>query len=169
MNERSSEMKATYDDKRVEIRAVGESDIDKCYSVISQLRPYLTDQAAWNERAKGLLADGYRMLAAWEGEEVVAMAGYRLNDNLIYGRFLYIDDLVSDEQKRGAGLGARLLDALQKIGRDAECHYMVLDTAVTNVEARKFYRREGLMDLAVGFIKPLDEASAENLRQYAEA
>lgn len=161
-------MKAFSKDDRFEVRSVDDSQIEACFPVISQLRPYLTDPAAWFDRAKALRAGGYKILAMWEENTVVAMAGYRLGDNMIYGKFLYIDDLITDEQKRGSGLGALLLEELQKIGRLADCHYMVLDTAATNTEARRFYRREGLMELAVGFIKPLNKASAQNLRQYAE-
>lgn len=151
-----------------EVASVDEGQTEACFPIISQLRPYLTDQATWVERAKVLRAGGYKILAVWEKNVVVAMAGYRLNDNMIYGRFLYIDDLVTDERMRGLGLGTRLLEELEKIGRVADCHYIVLDTAATNTDARRFYQREGLMDLAVGFIKPLNEASAENLRQYAD-
>ncbi len=161
-------MTAFSKDDRFEVTSVDEDQIAACFPIISQLRPYLTDQAAWVERAEVLRAGGYQILAVWEKNEVIAMAGYRLNDNMIYGRFLYIDDLVTDERKRGSGLGARLLEELQGIGRLADCHYMVLDTAATNTDARRFYQREGLMDLAVGFIKPLNDASAKNLRQYAD-
>jgi hypothetical protein len=31
---------------------------------------------------------GYRVLAAWDGDRVAAIAGYRVMENLIHGRFL---------------------------------------------------------------------------------
>lgn len=161
-------MNAFPKDDRFEVKSVEEAQTEACFSVISQLRPYLHDPAAWRDRATALRAGGYRIMAVWEDDTVVAMAGYRLGDNMIYGKFLYIDDLVTDARKRGLGLGALLLEKLQETGRREDCQYMVLDTAATNTQARRFYQREGLMDLAVGFIKPLNEASAENLRQYAQ-
>jgi hypothetical protein len=40
-------------------------------------------------------AEGYRVLATWRGREPVALAGYRIAENLIHGRFIYVDDLVT--------------------------------------------------------------------------
>jgi ribosomal protein S18 acetylase RimI-like enzyme len=98
---------------------------------------------------------GYRVLVAREPERVAAVAGYRITENLIHGRFLYVDDLVTAEGRRGEGLGASLLKELSRIGIEEGCRRLVLDTAAANEKARRFYRREGLQDIVVGFVKPL--------------
>ena len=36
---------------------------------------------------------------------------------------------------------------------------LVLDTAVANTSARRFYAREGLLDVVVGFVKPLEAST----------
>ncbi|HEY4251400.1 MAG TPA: GNAT family N-acetyltransferase [Roseomonas sp.] len=130
-----------------------------CFPVIAQLRPHLKDAAEWVERASGMAADGYRVLAAWEGGRVVAVAGYRMMENLIHGHFLYVDDLVADAGQRGKGLGAALLQELSAIGVDEYCRRLVLDTAATNTNARRFYKREGLVDAVIGFVKPLEQGA----------
>jgi GNAT superfamily N-acetyltransferase len=78
-------------------------------------------------------------------------------ENLIHHRFLHGDDLVSVSAERGKGLGAALLRELSAIARDDHCRRLVLDTAAANTGARRFYAREGLGDLVVGFIKPIEE------------
>lgn len=140
--------------------------IAACLAVISQLRPYLTDMSVWMDRAASLISGGYKILAVWEKDVVVAMAGFRFSDNMIYGKFLYVDDLITDMRKRGSGLGAMLLNELQSCGRAEGCGYLVLDTAATNIEARRFYEREGLKNLALGYLKPLTDQSAKYLEQY---
>jgi ribosomal protein S18 acetylase RimI-like enzyme len=80
-------------------------------------------------------------------------------ENLIHGRFLYVDDLVTADGQRGKRLGAALLKELSTIGVDKNCRRLVLDTAVTNTKARRFYKREGLIDRIVGFMKPLEEVA----------
>jgi ribosomal protein S18 acetylase RimI-like enzyme len=142
------------------------AEVAACFSVISQLRPFLENEEQWVDRAASLMADGYKILAVWQENDVVAMAGYRLNDNMIHGKFLYVDDLVTDEQHRGSGLGALLLSQLQTQGSLENCNCLVLDTAAINVDARRFYKREGLLDLAVGFVKPLNDETARNLEPY---
>jgi GNAT superfamily N-acetyltransferase len=131
-------------------------ELAACFPVILQLRPALKDAAQWVERASDMATAGYRILAAWDGDRALAVAGYRMMENLIHGRFLYVDDLVTLESQRGKGMGAALLLALSDIGADEHCQRLVLDTAAANTNARRFYKREGLLDVVVGFIKPLE-------------
>jgi ribosomal protein S18 acetylase RimI-like enzyme len=135
-------------------------ELAACFPVVRELRPLLKDVAEWVERARAMKAGGYRVLAAWDGarngDRVLAIAGYRVTDNLIHGRFLYVDDLVTAEGERGRGLGAALLTELAAIGTDEGCRRLVLDTAAANTNARRFYKREGLLDLSIGFVKSLE-------------
>jgi len=144
--------------------ARGQDDLAACFPVISQLRPKLKDAAEWVERASGMATYGYRVLAAWEDDRVVALAGYRMMENLIHGHFLYVDDLVTSAEQRGRGLGAALLQELSLVGVDEYCHRLVLDTAAANANARRFYKREGLIDSVIGFVKPLNRASPRDHR-----
>jgi ribosomal protein S18 acetylase RimI-like enzyme len=136
-------------------QAEGAEDFIACFPVISVLRPGLSGVTEWVDYATGMASKGYRVLAAWEGEKVLAVAGYRMMDNLIHGHFLYVDDLVTAEDQRGKGLGAALLKELSAIAASDGCQRLVLDTAAANTNARRFYSREGLMDVVVGFVKPL--------------
>lgn len=136
-------------------QAQGTEDLVACFPVISVLRPGLKGVTEWVDYANGMASKGYRVLAAWQGRQVLAIAGYRIMDNLIHGHFLYVDDLVTAEDQRGKGLGAALLKELSVIAVSDGCQRLVLDTAAANTNARRFYSREGLMDLVVGFVKPL--------------
>lgn len=104
-----------------------------------------------------MAAQRYRLLGAWRGDEPLALAGYRLDENLIYGSFLYVDDLVTHESSRGRNLGARLLDALTESARRAGCAKLVLDTGLSNALAQRFYFRQGLLTSAMRFSKPLEQ------------
>jgi ribosomal protein S18 acetylase RimI-like enzyme len=98
---------------------------------------------------------GYRILAAWCDQDPVALAGYRIEENLIHGQFIYVDDLVTAVEARRAGLGARLLDAVAAEGRTAGCKRLVLDTALDNVLAHRFYYRQGLLARALRFSREI--------------
>ncbi len=139
--------------------AHGPDELKSCFPVISQLRPALKGSEEWVERASEMATEGYRVLAAWEGSRVLAVAGYRIMENLIHDHFLYVDDLITAEGERGKGLGAALLAELSSIARDEYCGRLVLDTAATNVDARRFYKREGLIDAVIGFVKPLEKTA----------
>jgi len=130
-----------------------------CFPVIRQLRPSLHNADDWLDRSWRMAADGYRVLAAWRERRAVAVAGYRVARNLIHGRFLYVDDLVTEPEERGSGLGARLLDELASIAAAAGCDRMVLDTAADNLAARRFFEREGLFGVVTGYVKPLGRSA----------
>ena len=114
-------------------------------TVMRQLRPGLRDAEALLAAMATQRPQGYRLLAAWHDGRAVALAGYRLQDNLIHGHFLYVDDLVTCETARGQGLGERLLSELREIGRSAACNRLLLDTALSNSLAQRFYFRSGLL------------------------
>ena len=131
-----------------------------CYPVMKELRPHLQTEEEFVTRVTRMNGQGYRILAAWEGGVVVALAGYRLEENLVYGRFLYVDDLVAGEKTRGQGWGARLLERLTVVADQAECAKLVLDTGLANARAQRFYFREGLMTGAMRFGKFLKAGAA---------
>ena len=97
----------------IEIRsAESPAELAACFPVMRALRPHVTDASELVGRIQTQAAQGYRLIAAWREQTVVGAAGYRMQENLIRGRFCYVDDLVVAESERRNGIGARLLDAV---------------------------------------------------------
>jgi ribosomal protein S18 acetylase RimI-like enzyme len=137
------------------LRAVTEADLDSCFPLMRQLRPHLTSAADFRDRWRRQSAEGYRLVALWERDGPIALAGYRVTENLVHGRFLYVDDLVTRADCRRGGLGARLLDHLKAEGRARHCAKLVLDTDLGNGLAHRFYYRQGLLAAALRFNQAL--------------
>jgi ribosomal protein S18 acetylase RimI-like enzyme len=137
------------------ILAVGEAEIGACYGLMRQLRPHLKSQdefiARWRRQSDG----GYRIFALWGEGGPAALAGFRVTENLVHGKFLYVDDLVADQSERSRGHGAQLLDKLKEEGRALGCTKLVLDTGLDNFLAHRFYFRQGLLAQALRFNIPL--------------
>ena len=131
----------------------GENDLHLAFPVMQQLRPHLAGEADFIGRVQRMRAEGYRLLGGFDSGQLVALAGYRLQENLVYGRFLYVDDLVTAETQRGQQWGARLLAALQRLAQATGCARLVLDTGLANTRAQHFYSREGLHNSATRFQK----------------
>jgi GNAT superfamily N-acetyltransferase len=141
----------------IEIRpARTPKDLEACFPVLRELRPHLASAAELLSRVERQSDDGYRLLAAWRDDEVVGAAGYRMQENLIRGRFCYVDDLVVAEAGRRGGLGARLLDAVADEARAGGSHWLVLDTSLDNLLGQRFYFRYGMLPGALRFAKALD-------------
>jgi GNAT superfamily N-acetyltransferase len=126
-----------------------------CFDVMRALRPHLADAAAFAAQVRRQAEQGYRLLAAWQDGRVVGLAGYRVQENLLYGRFLYVDDLVAAAEARRLGVGGMLIDALREEARRQGCAHFVLDTALGNALGQRFYFRQGLLARGMHFCQPL--------------
>lgn len=135
-------------------------ELRACFPVMRELRPHLRDEADFLARIERQRAEGYRLMAVWCNGLPVALSGYRLQENLVYGRFLYVDDLIAAGHSRGHRWGARLLDEMESIARSQDCARLVLDTALSNALAQRFYFRQGMLTGAMRFAKPLQDTPA---------
>ncbi len=108
-----------------------------------QLRPQLPSDYAGKMRK--VFADGGRMCVAVAEADVVGVAVFRVYENTYAGLHLYVDDLVTDERRRSAGVGKALLDHMREIARAAGCSSFDLDSGTQRQQAHKFYFREGMV------------------------
>lgn len=125
------------------------------FPLMRELRPHVTSADELLARVARMRRQGYRILGARDKGQLVALAGYRLQENLVYGPFLYVDDLVVTGDSRGGRWGARLLDALAHQGRREGALRLVLDTGLANSLAQRFYFRQGLLTSAIRLDRPL--------------
>jgi GNAT superfamily N-acetyltransferase len=117
------------------------AEITACFPVMVLLRPHLANAEEFAARVARQYAAGYRLFAAWRDGMPIGLAGYRVEENLIHGRFVYLDDLVISEGERRHGIGALLLESVAVEGRRLGCGRLVLDTALDSVLAHRFYYR----------------------------
>lgn len=130
---------------------VSEQDIDACYILMRQLRPHLASVSEFVDRWRLQARQGYRILGLWTDGGPTALAGFRIQENFIHGRFLYVDDLIVNDTERSRGHGARLIERLTAEARATGCRKLVLDTALDNVLGHRFYYRQGLLAMALRF------------------
>jgi GNAT superfamily N-acetyltransferase len=132
----------------VEIHLVqDDAAVRACLPVLAQLRPDLVRQAPAEASARiRRLAQshGYLLAAGYEAGAVRAVAGFRMCENLAWGRFLYVDDLVTDAPFRGRGHGSALLTWLIERAREAGCDELHLDSGAERMDAHRFYEGHGL-------------------------
>ncbi|MGS1031561.1 GNAT family N-acetyltransferase [Burkholderia glumae] len=132
------------------------ADLTAAYDVMRALRPHLAGVDAFVAQLDRQRAEGYRLLAALQGPRVLGLSGYRHQTNLLYGRFVYVDDLVVDPALQRHQIGARLLDATRTIARESGCAHFVLDTGLHMPLAQRFYFRNGMLAKGMHFVEPLN-------------
>ena len=123
--------------------ALTDAEISATFPVVRQLRPHLVEDE-YLRMIRRMQHVGYRLANATENGEVRCVAGYRIVEFLAYGKFLYVDDLVTAEDARSEGCGGRMLDWLAGVAREEGAGSLQLDSGVQRHEAHRFYFREGM-------------------------
>ena len=111
--------------------------------VLRELRPHLGGSDLARIYSDGFV-EGLRFLAAYDGASCVGVAGWRMVHNTVAGRHLYVDDLVTKQDRRSGGVGRLLLSELERRARTAGSTTLELDSGVQRERAHRFYFREGM-------------------------
>ena len=120
-----------------------DTNISACYPVMRELRPHL-EEIEFLPLVRKLENAGYRLAFVQQPEGVVAVAGFWIRENLAWGRFLYVDDLVTLASHRSQGIGSRLLTWLREYAAQEGCRQLHLDSGTQRKDAHRFYDREGM-------------------------
>jgi GNAT superfamily N-acetyltransferase len=102
---------------------------------------------------------GYRLVGSFEDgeDDAAAVAGFRVQQNLVDGRHMYVDDVVTAADRRGRGHADALFTWLfDEAGRQG-CAQLHLDSAVgpERADAHRFYFKHGLRIVAYHFARGL--------------
>ena len=131
-----------------------DTNISACYPVMRELRPHL-EEAEFRPLVRKLENAGYRLAFVQQPEGVVAVAGFWIRENLAWGRFLYIDDLVTLASHRSQGIGSRFLAWLREYAAQEGCRQLHLDSGTQRKDAHRFYDREGMSVFGYHFAENL--------------
>lgn len=143
----------------IEIRdAKTDEEIEACYPLAVLLegrRAGLSAQAFVNQVKRQREQAGFTLSYMVDQGTLVAMAGYRFCEFLAWGKVLYVDDLVTKDDARSKGYGARMLDRLLDVAKEEECEEIHLDSGCWRVGAHKFYFKHGFHIGGFHFLRKL--------------
>ena len=111
-------------------------------SLLLQLRSGY-DLGSMVSQIKAQQGRGYTVAYAEEGGRAICAAGFVIETRLAWGRHMYIEDLVTDSERRSSGLGRVMMDWLKGHARENGCGQIHLDSGVQRFPAHRFYLRQG--------------------------
>ena len=123
-------------------KMLSDSDVLATYPVMKQLRTHVGEQEYVERVKRQKAAAGYEVAAVIDDGQVRCVAGYRISECLSWGKFLYVDDLVSDQNTRSKNYGKQMMDWLLAEARKHGCQELHLDSGVQRHGAHRFYLRE---------------------------
>ncbi|MDT5156397.1 MAG: hypothetical protein QOH51_754 [Acidobacteriota bacterium] len=115
-----------------------DDEIRSCYTVMAELRPHVQPEEFLLRVRRQIEVAGYNLAYLTDGE-VKAVAGFRISECLAWGKFLYVDDLVSKSGDRSKGYGGDLFDWLVRYAKEEGCDQFHLDSGVQRFAAHRFY------------------------------
>jgi GNAT superfamily N-acetyltransferase len=136
-----------------------QAEIKRCFPIMVQLRTDLTEPEFIERVTRQSDQYGYHLVYLEEAGQVVAVAGFIIREMLPLGRFLYVDDIVTDAAERSKGYGSVLFDWLTDYARSNNCAHLHLDSRLDRDDAHRFYLRQGMTISGHHFALKLDGES----------
>jgi GNAT superfamily N-acetyltransferase len=118
-----------------------DQEIQDCWRVMAHLRTHVAEDEFVDRVRRQMAGSGYALARLESGGGVRAVAGYRVSECLAWGKFLYVDDLVTGPEFRSKGYGDALLTWLIEQAREQDCDQFHLDSGVQRFGAHRFYLR----------------------------
>lgn len=123
--------------------AESDAEIRSCFTVMRHLRD-VSDETVFLHRVRAQQRSGYRLLALYQDGLPCALAGLRVGESLAWGRYVYVEDLVTLPEKRSGGYGSALLRWIYDFARSEGATQVHLDSGKDRSDAHRFYRRAGM-------------------------
>jgi GNAT superfamily N-acetyltransferase len=114
------------------------TDLSSIAKVLIQLRPQYTEQLLIKQIKKQQGA-GYQLAYITVDDDVLCVAGFVIGEKLAWGKYIYIDDLVTNEKYRSTGAGTFMLDWFKSYCKELGCEQLHLDSGIQKFPAHRFY------------------------------
>lgn len=120
-----------------------DEEILATYKVATQL--YELPKETYLAYVREMMQQGYRLVALYENGQCIAISGFRVGRRLYCGKFLHIDNLVTDRRHRKQGVALVLIEWMKEEAARIGCDVMLADTYIENGPAQALFKREGFM------------------------
>ncbi|MDB5056122.1 MAG: N-acetyltransferase [Bacilli bacterium] len=118
-----------------------DSEIMETFSIMQQLRPHLMQDDFLIKIKRLQHKYDYTLVAVVVEGKVKSAAGFRITESLAWSSYLYVDDLITDENSRSEGYANLLFDWLDLEAKKNNCEQFHLDSGVQRHDAHRFYLR----------------------------
>lgn len=142
----------------ISIRALTPGEVDAASVLLAFLNPE-SPAPVLATRLATIFADHphYHLVGAFDGPDLVGLAGAWVATRIWCGRYLEIDNLVVHPGQRGTGVGSLLIRHLEARALQEKCNLVVLDSYTANHPSHRLYHRLGFEIWGFHFAKPLGD------------
>jgi len=102
----------------LEILKIHENQIKEAYPLMSKLRTHLSLEDYIELVTEAMEKDNYEMYGLYIGDNLASVIGFQSMTTLYYERFIWICDLVTDDNYRSLGYGEHLLTHIESLSKE---------------------------------------------------
>ena len=140
----------------IEVRQATIDDVDLIAPLFNDYRVFYKQdfdlKAAEDFIRERLLKNESVIFLAFDNDKAVGFTQlYPVFSSVSMKRAWILNDLFIEASSRGKGVGALLLEAAKKLGRETESKYLVLQTQMDNYNAQNLYNKNGWQKLSDWF------------------
>lgn len=119
-----------------------EHELTEAFPVMQQLRTHLDLNAYLDLVDEARVKHDYKTHALYDDNEIVAVIGYMPMITLYYGRFIWICDFVTDDNRRSKGYGKKLLSFIEEQAKKDGYECIALSSGLQKEDAHRFYEEK---------------------------
>jgi GNAT superfamily N-acetyltransferase len=120
-----------------------DEEILECFDLIQQLVNSIKKNN-FLEQVKRKYEYGYKIVRLKKQEKIISIIGIRIYEYFGCGKFLIIDDFVTDKKMRNQGYGKIIFEWVVKYAEEHQCSQIQLDSNIELFKAHKFYMSMGM-------------------------
>ncbi|MFS0635967.1 GNAT family N-acetyltransferase [Mesobacillus foraminis] len=114
----------------------------EAFPVMNQLRTHLDEAGYLQLIEEAAEKEGYKMAALFEGSKIAAVIGFMPMITLYHGRFIWVCDLVTHQERRSKGYGKALLKFAENWAQEHDYKLVSLSSGLQREEAHRFYQEK---------------------------
>jgi GNAT superfamily N-acetyltransferase len=119
-----------------------EEEVLTAFPIIKQLRTNLDEETYLSLVMEAQLKEGYKLYALYDQNQMVSCIGFMPMITLYYGRFVWVCDLVTDQNVRSKGYGKALLSFVESWGKENGYQNIALSSGLQRIDAHRFYENK---------------------------
>ncbi|MFP3028410.1 MAG: GNAT family N-acetyltransferase [Wolbachia sp.] len=113
------------------------------YNLINELYVHIDNEDTFIANFTSLCNNGYKVIGKYVDNDLIAILAYRLPYKFTFGKYVYVDDLVTLPEYRSRGYGHQLIEWLKEESKRIGYHQIHLDVSMSNHLGSKFYLNNG--------------------------
>ena len=120
--------------------------MERSFSFSKQLRSHLREDEYVSLIQSAVNDHHYRIFGVLDGDALKGVVGFMPMTTLYYGSFIWICDLVTDENARSKGYGKRLLNFVEVYAKEHGVTKVALSSGLQRQDAHRFYEEKSSYD-----------------------